>query len=90
MKKWALLCWLAVMVSALSVITVRHQNRLAFIAWQKTEARKIELQTEQGRLLLEKATWAGQRNIADEARKRLAMHAPAPHKIITIKLENDR
>lgn len=89
MKKWVLLSWVAVMISAFAVITVRHQNRLAFIAWQKAEATKIELQTEQGRLMLEKATWAGQRNIVDNAHKRLEMTVPASDKIITLKLESD-
>lgn len=77
-------------VSALSVVTVRHQNRLAFIAWQKAEAEKIELQSEQGRLLLEKATWAGRRNIVEDARTRLGMVTPSADKIVTIKLNNDQ
>ena len=78
--------WLATVLSALAVISVRHQNRLAFIAWQKVEGEKIEMQAEHGRLLLEKATWARRRNIVDDARARLTMAAPQPDKIVTLKL----
>lgn len=77
--------WLLVWVSALAVVTVRHENRLAFIAWRETEAAKVELQAERGRLLLEKATWAGRRNIVDDARQ-LGMAAPSPDKIITLEI----
>lgn len=86
MKKWLILGWVGVMASAFAVITVRHQHRLAFVAWQQAESAKLELQYEQGRLLLEKATWAQRRNIVDEARKRLAMRPPAPDEIVTLKL----
>ncbi len=89
-NRWVVILWLLTLLSAFAVVTVRHQNRLAFIAWQKTEAEKIELQSERGRLTLEKATWAGRRNIFDDARKRLAMVAPAPDKIITLTLTRDQ
>lgn len=82
--------WLAVVVSAMAVVTVRHENRLAFIEWRKAEAGKIELQSEQGRLMLERATWAGRRNLVDDARRRLQMTEPAPHRIVTIELEGRR
>ena len=81
--------WLFTILIAMVVVTVRHQNRLAFIAWQKVEAERVELQSEWGRLMLEKATWAMRRNIAVDARKRLAMAPPAPEKIITLQLENE-
>ena len=86
LNRWLAILWLATVVSAVVVVTVRHQNRLAFIDWRKVEAEKVELQSERGRLLLEKATWAGRRNIVDDAR-RLGMAVPAPDKIITLILE---
>ena len=84
MNRRLAILWLATVVSAVAVVTVRHQNRLAFIAWRNAEADKVELQSEHGRLILEKATWAGRRNIVDDARRRLGMAAPAPDKIITL------
>lgn len=89
-NRWLAILWLATVVSAVVVVTVRHQNRLAFVAWRKVEAEKVELQSERGRLMLEKATWARQRNIVDDARRRLGMAAPAPDKIITLTLESGR
>ncbi len=86
-NKWLVVLWLAIVVSAMAVVTVRHQNRLAFIEWRQVEAEKVELQSERGRLMLEKATWASRRNIMDEARQRLGMVPPPPDKIITLTLE---
>lgn len=80
-----IILWLAIVVSAAAVVTVRHQNRLAFIEWRKVEAGKVELESERGRLLLEKATWAGRRNVVEDARRRLGM--AAPDTIITLTLE---
>jgi len=90
MNRGLVTLWLAVVVSAIAVVTVRHENRLAFIEWGKAEAEKIELQSEQGRLMLERATWARRRNIVDDARHRLQMTEPAPHRIVTIQLEERR
>ncbi len=82
MNKWLLILWVATVLCALAVVTVRHQNRLSFMEWRKVEAEKVELQSERGRLLLEHATWAGRRNIVEDARQRLGMAPPAPDKII--------
>ncbi len=82
--------WLLTLASALALITVRHQNRLAFMAWGKVEAEKSELQTDYGRLLLERATWSDNRHVMTYARERLAMVVPAPEKIITLKLKSSK
>jgi cell division protein FtsL len=79
---------LLVLISAAAVVSVRHHNRLEFVALQKQEQRYDELQAEWGRLMLEKATWTRQHNVADDAKKRLAMSAPSPDKIITLELES--
>ncbi len=86
-RKALVIVWIAALLSAIAVVTVRHQNRLAFMAWRTVEAERIELQSERGRLMLERATWAGRRNIVEDARNRLEMAAPAPDKIITLKPE---
>ncbi len=81
-----LLC--LVVISAMAVVSVRHQNRLTFVALQKQEQRHDELQAEWGRLMLEKATWTRQHNVADDARKRLEMSAPTPERTVTLQLED--
>ena len=78
-----------VLISAAAVVTVRHQNRLEFVALQKQEQEKVELQAEWGRLMLEKATWTRQHSVADTARKQLAMSAPRPEKIITLEINQE-
>ncbi len=81
-----LLC--LILISAAAVVSIRHQNRLAFVALQKQEQRHDELQAEWGRLMLEKATWTRQHNVADDARKRLEMSAPTPDRTVTLQLED--
>lgn len=71
-------------VSALAVVTVRHQNRLAYIDLRKVEEVRWELEAERGRLMLERATWAARRNIEQDARTRLGMNAPAETVTITL------
>ena len=78
---------LLVLISAAAVVAVRHQNRLAFVELQNQERRNDELQAEWGRLMLERATWTRQYNVADDARRRLEMAPPAPDRIVTLKLE---
>jgi len=84
-----LLCWLLALATALAVVTVRHQNRQAFVAMLRIENEKSELQFENGRLLLERTTWARRQNIVGAARKRLGMSEPSPNEIITLKLEGE-
>ncbi|MGR3915051.1 MAG: cell division protein FtsL [Gammaproteobacteria bacterium] len=86
---FALICWLLLVVTALAVVTVRHQNRQAFVALLRIENAHSELQFENGRLLLERATWARRHNIVGIAHKRLGMAEPAPGEIITLTLERD-
>ncbi len=88
-NKWLVVFWVVTLLSAMAVVTVRHQNRLAFIAWRAVEAEKVELQSERGRLMLEKATWARRGSIMDDARERLQMAPPEPDKIITLSLESE-
>ena len=84
MNKISILMLIAVIVSALVVVTVRHENRLVFIDLQKIENQRTHLQAEWGRLMLEKATWAMENNIADEASNRLGMLPPPSAQIITV------
>ncbi len=85
MTKYSIFILAILLISALSVVTIRHQNRLAFIHLQDMQSQRSQLQFEYGRLVLEKATWTMQHNIAD-AGHRLEMSAPPPEKIITVQL----
>ena len=74
------------LLSSLAVVTVRHENRLAFIKVQELEQKRDQLQTQWGRLILEKATWAMENNIAEEASARLHMSPPPADQIVTVQL----
>lgn len=75
-----------VLMTSFFVITIRHENRLAFIQLQKHEEIRDQLQTQWGQLMTEKATWAIEHNIAEDAGTRLGMSPPPPEKIITVQL----
>lgn len=77
-----------VLVGALLVVVTRHENRLAFVHLQQQEEIRDQLQIEWGRLMLEKATWAIEHNIADDVSQRLGMAPPPPEKIITVQLQD--
>ncbi len=76
---------LAVLVSAISVIYVKHVGRAQFIELQKLENKRDRLNEEWGRLLLEQSTWATPGRVEFEARKRLKMIVPTPEMTMVIK-----
>lgn len=76
------------MVSAISVVIVRHKNRVAFVEYQQSQSQSDQLQIEWGRLKLEYATWAAAHQLADEAQANFKMVAPAPEDIVTIELDD--
>ncbi len=88
MNKISILMLITVIVGALVVVTVRHENRLVFVDLQKTENQRTHLQAEWSRLMLEKATWAMENNIADDAGNRLGMLPPPASQMITLQLKS--
>lgn len=80
-----LLLVLAVLVSAISVIYVKHVGRAQFVELQKLENKRDRLNEEWGRLLLEQSTWATPGRVEFEARKRLKMIVPTPEMTVVIK-----
>ena len=75
---------LAVMLSAVAVTSIRHQNRLAFMATQTQQKHRDELDIEWRKLMLEQATWGTEHTVAAEARKKLEMQSPPPAEIVTL------
>ena len=87
MNRATLILTALVLFSALSVVTIRHENRLEFIALQKQESHRNFLQENWGRLMLERATWQMQHSVAENAVTQLGMAAPKAEEIITVQLE---
>jgi cell division protein FtsL len=86
MTRYSILTLTLLLISALCVVTVRHENRRAFISLQELENQRSQMQFEYGRLILEKATWTMENNIADDAGSRLKMLPPPAENIVTIQL----
>jgi len=66
----------SVVISALFVVNVRHQHRLAYLAFQTEESKRDHLNDEWGQLLIESNVWASAQRVEKDASKRLAMRAP--------------
>jgi cell division protein FtsL len=75
----------AVLISAISVVYVKHIGRAQFVELQKLEAKRDRLNEEWGRLLLEQSTWATPGRVEYEARKRLKMIVPTAEMTVVIK-----
>jgi len=76
------LCFL----SALSVIWVRHEHRLTFIALQQTEQQRDKLEHDWEQLLLEQSTWLQPQRIEQIAKEKLQMHIPENDQVMFIKI----
>ena len=87
MSRYVLLAVLVIanVATALLVVRDRHEHRLAFIALNKLDKARDELNIEFGRLQLEQATWADNNRIDQIARGTLGMIAPQPAETLVIR-----
>ncbi|BAU47267.1 cell division protein FtsL [Sulfurifustis variabilis] len=84
MSRGALLLALATLATALSVIEIRHENRLLFAELQRLRQERDALNTEWEQLLLEEGAWSQHRRIEQMARKRLDMQTPGREQIVVV------
>jgi cell division protein FtsL len=82
----ALLCFL----SALTLVLVRHENRLLFVELQRLQHNRDELEREWSRLQLEYSTLANPSRVDRLARRQLKMYSPTPEEIVVINLSGRR
>ena len=87
MNRYVILAVLVVanVVTALLVVRDRHEHRLAFIALNKLDKARDELNIEFGRLQLEQATLAQATRVDQEARGRLGMKFPEAGDIVVVR-----
>ena len=87
MNRYVILAVLVVanVVTALLVVRDRHEHRLAFIALNKLDKTRDELNIEFGRLQLEQATWAESNRVDQVARSRLGMVFPRTEDIVVLR-----
>jgi len=78
---------ITVVISALVVVKVRHQHRVAYLSFQAQESRRDALNDEWGQLLVEGKLWSFQHRIEKDAVKNLSMRAPKKSEIKYIGLD---
>jgi cell division protein FtsL len=77
---------LVVVASALTLVSVRQLNRLAFYDLLKLERERDDLSIEWRQLMAEFSTWRLEHNIENEVRGEYKMEPPASKQIQTIYL----
>ena len=77
-----------IMVSAFSVISLRHHGRLYFGELQVLRSERDALNTEWGRLLLEEGAWSQHQRIEKTAQKRLNMALPGSGQVRIIERQS--
>ena len=76
---------LANVATALLIVRDRHEHRQGFIALNRLEKARDELNIEFGRLQLEQATWAESNRIDQVARMRLGMKFPEAGDVVVVR-----
>ena len=77
---------IAVVISALALVSVRQLNRVAFYESQKLEIQRDDLSIEWRQLMAEYSTWRLEHNIESEVRGEHKMEPPLSDNIQTILL----
>ena len=71
--------------TALLIVRDRHEHRQGFVALNRLEKARDELNIEFGRLQLEQATWAESNRVDQVARMRLGMVFPRTEDIVVVR-----
>ncbi len=82
------LAWLAiaVLISAIAVVELRHEGRRLYTELARLQAERDALNVEWGKLLLEEGAWSQHRRIEALARVRLGMNLPQPEHIAGVRV----
>ncbi len=78
----------AVVATALGVVYVRHEHRLAFVALHAAQESRDRLNTEWRQLLAEESTWSFHHLVEKNARARLQMKEPRVEEIAIVDMSN--
>jgi cell division protein FtsL len=87
-RAWLLVAVVA--VSAVLVVELRHENRVAFAKLQSLQQQRDALDVEWGKLLLEEGAWAQHRRVESTARKELSMRLPQSDQVVMVDLRQAR
>ena len=81
--KLKIFLWLLLVVSALGQILVSHQHRQLMQAWQQQDSKRVKLQQEYTRLLLERSTLGAHNRLDRLARQQLNMTEPKQIQVLS-------
>lgn len=87
MDKLSITLILLVVVSALSVVGLRHQSRVSFAELQSLRSERDNLNIEWGRLLLEQGAWSQHQRVESIARTKLGMKTPDAREVVILNLQ---
>ncbi len=79
--------FLAVTLSAVSVVYAKYASRKAFVELQQLREQRDQAGVEWGRLQLEQSTWATHTRVERIAREKLGMRIPETNEIVMIGAE---
>lgn len=85
---WVCLLWLAIMVSAVSVIYSAHDTRNKFSELEVLRVQQNTLQVEWGKYLLEESAYASYGRVEKIATEKLLMTVPAMNQVVVVMLND--
>ncbi len=74
----------AVVISAIWVVTTKHQARQLFVELEALNRERDRLQVDWGRLQLEESTWGTHSRVETLSRNRLFLDRPTPEQIVVV------
>lgn len=80
--RWAWVLWGLMLITALTQILVSHQQRQLLKEWQQQDARRVQLQQEYSKLLLERGTLSAHNRLDQLARQQLGMTEPTEVQVL--------
>lgn len=83
--KVTILLWLAVCVTALSVVYSNHRARLLFVEWQQLLKNQQEFEVEWGQLLIERSSLTSYVRLERLAAEKLQMVVPSVDQVQMIR-----
>ncbi len=90
MRSLVLVMLVLVMISALTLVHTRQENRKLFSNLHQLRAERDSLDVEWGRLLLEEGAWSQHQRVENTARQRLGMDLPPAEHIVVVRLPEAR
>lgn len=83
-RRWAIVLWVLLMVSAVGVVYTSHLCRQLYTQLSRLQQDESNLQVEWGQYLLEQSTWASLTRIEKAATGELGMRVPDFNEVIMV------